>query len=170
MDPRQLSRELRQGQTADLTRRRWIIGLSLLGTAMGQVVSLYQTGIIQHLPDPPLPVFNSDKVDASDYAYRRFRTPDALMMVCNYGVTAWLAGAGGKDRARETPMLPISMGLKTVIDSLTALELAREEWNENKALCAYCQIATLCSIVSVALAVPEMRSAIQTLRGRRLSA
>ena len=113
MDPRQLSRELRQGQTADLTRRRWIIGLSLLGTAMVQVVSLYQIGIIKHLPDPPLSFFNSDKVDASDYAYRRFRTPDALMMVSNYGVTAWLAGAGGKDRARETPMLPIAMGLKT---------------------------------------------------------
>ena len=167
MDPRQLSRELRQGQTADLTRRRWIIGLSLLGTAMGQVVSLYQTGIIQHLPDPPLSFFNSDKVDASDYAYRRFRTPDALMMVSNYGVTAWLAGAGGKDRARETPMLPIAMGLKTVIDSLTALELAREEWNENKAFCAYCQVATLCSLLSVALSMPEMGSAIQTLRGRR---
>ncbi|HZG65643.1 MAG TPA: vitamin K epoxide reductase family protein [Herpetosiphonaceae bacterium] len=167
MDPRQLSRELRQGQTADLTRRRWIIGLSLLGTAMVQVVSLYQTGIIKHLPDLPLSFFNSDKVDASDYAYRRFRTPDALMMVSNYGVTAWLAGAGGKDRARETPMLPIAMGLKTVIDSLTALELAREEWNENKAFCAYCQVATLCSLLSVALSMPEMESAIQTLRGRR---
>jgi len=45
-------------------------------------------------------------------------------------------------------------------------ELAREEWNENKALCAYCQVATLCSILSVALAVPEMRRAIRTLRGR----
>ncbi len=35
---------------------------------MGQVVSLYQTGVISHLPDPPLPVFDADKVDASDYA------------------------------------------------------------------------------------------------------
>ena len=167
MDPQQLSRELRQGQSADLTRRRWIIGLSLVGAAMGQVVSLYQTGIIQHLPDPPLRLFNSDKVDASDYAYRRFRTPDALMMVTNYGVTAWLAGAGGKDRARETPLLPLAMGLKTLIDSITALELGREEWNENKALCAYCQVATLCSLLSAGIAVPEMRRAIETLRKRR---
>ena len=48
-----------------------------------------------------------------------------------------------------------------------ALELAREEWNENKAFCAYCQVATLCSLLSVALSMPEMGSAIQTLRGRR---
>ena len=80
MDPTQLSLELRHGQSPDLKRRRWIIGLSLLGVAAGQMVSLYQTGIIKHLPDPPLDVFNSDKVDASDYAYKRMDTPDALLV------------------------------------------------------------------------------------------
>jgi hypothetical protein len=29
------------------------------------LVSLYQTGLIDHLPDLPLPTFNSDKVSAS---------------------------------------------------------------------------------------------------------
>ena len=48
---------------------------------MGQIVSLYQTGIIRYLPDPPLPVFNLDRVDASEYVYKRRQTPDALMMV-----------------------------------------------------------------------------------------
>ena len=56
--PAELSRQLRLGQTADLTRRRWIIGLSLVTVAAGQIVSLYQTGIISHLPDPPIPIFD----------------------------------------------------------------------------------------------------------------
>jgi hypothetical protein len=166
MNPRQLSHELRTAVTADLTRRRWIIGLSLVGAAMGQIVTLYQTGIIGHLPDPPLSLFDSDRVDASDYAYRRLSSPDAPLMLINYGVTAALAAAGGKDRAERQPLLPIALGLKTLIDALGALELGREEWSENKALCAYCQIATLCSLAAAALAIPEARAAIAALRER----
>jgi len=85
------------------------------------------------------------------------------MMVVSYGITAWLAGAGGKDRAKALPMLPVAMGLKVLGDTLVALELGREEWRENKALCAYCQVATLCSIASAALAFPEVGKAVRTL-------
>lgn len=96
MEPKQLSQELRQGDSPDLTRRRWIIGLSMLGGSMGQLVTLYQTGIISHLPDPPgQELFNADRVDASDYAYSRFNSPDGPIMVFNYAITGWLAAAGG---------------------------------------------------------------------------
>lgn len=167
MNPSQLSHELREENNADLTRRRWIIGLSMIGATMAQVVSLYQTGIIKELPDPPLPGFDSDRVDASEYAYSRFQTPDGFMMLTNYSITAWLAGAGGKDRAQDAPWLPIALTAKTLIDSVVAAELAREEWSENEALCAYCQIATLCSFASVALSLPEAMSAVNTLLGRK---
>ena len=166
MDAQQLSRELREGDSPDLTRRRWIIGLSMVGASIGQLVSLYQTGIIDHLPDPPLPFVDADKVDASNYAYNKLDTPDGLMMVVNYGFTAWLAGAGGIDRAKTNPILPIAMGLKTLIDAAVCTELAREEWSENQAFCEYCQLATLCSYLSVALAVPEMLTAINALMGQ----
>lgn len=167
MDPTQLSLELRHGQSADLKRRRWIIGLSLLGVAAGQIVSLYQTGIIKHLPDPPLDVFNSDKVDASDYAYKRMDTPDALPMIVTYGITATLAGAGGLHRASKQPLLPVAMGVKTLFDSLTTVKLGREEWQENKALCFYCQVATVASFASLALALPEALKGAKKLLGRR---
>ncbi|HEX8330029.1 MAG TPA: vitamin K epoxide reductase family protein [Hymenobacter sp.] len=166
--PQQLSQELRQGDSPDLTRRRWILGLSLFGTAMGQIVSLYQTGIINHLPDPPPHgLFDADKVDASTYAYKRLATPDALLMVVSYGLTAALAGAGGANRAAESPLLPVAMGAKTVFDTATAVQLGREEWQENKALCAYCQLATVASIASVVLAFPEVLKAAKGLFGRR---
>jgi uncharacterized membrane protein len=166
MHPRQLSHELREGRSDDLTRRRWVIGLSLLGAAMGQLVSLYQTGIIRRLPDPPVRIFDSSRVDASDYAYKRLQTPDGVMMVASYALTAWLAAAGGEGRARQLPALPLALGLKTLGDTAVALELAREEWAENKALCAYCQVATFASLASVALALPEAIRAGRALLGK----
>lgn len=166
MDPTQLSRELREGNSPDLNNRRWIIGLSMLGASMGQLVSLYQTGVIDHLPDPPISLFDADKVDSSEYAYSRLDTPDGFMMVTNYAITAWLAGAGGQDRAQKQPLLPIAMGVKLLIDTVINAELAREEWSENKAFCEYCQVASLASLASLALAVPEVTSAIRTLMGQ----
>jgi uncharacterized membrane protein len=59
------------------------------------------------------------------------------------------------------------MGIKLVLDGVTNVELAREEWSENKAFCEYCQVATLCSIASIVLAVPEVMTAVRTLLGRR---
>ncbi|PMB53252.1 vitamin K epoxide reductase [Fischerella thermalis CCMEE 5201] len=167
MEPKQLSQELRQGKDPNMTRRRAIIGLSMLGGSMGQLVTLYQTGIIPHLPDPPVPIFNADKVDASDYAYSRFNSPDGPLMVINYGITAWLAAAGGLDRARRNPLLPIAMGVKILLDSAINVKLAQEEWSENKAFCEYCQIATVCSFASLVLAVPEVITAIRTLLGHQ---
>jgi len=160
MNPTQLSYELRKAKSPDLTRRRWIIGLSLLGTAMGQAVALYQTGIIRRLPDPPLPLIDSNRVDASDYAYKRFDTPDGVMMAATYAVTACLAAAGGKDRAREQPLLPLAMGAKLLYDVLTTVRLGREEWQENKAFCIYCQTATVATLASALLAIPEVRQAL----------
>lgn len=164
--PEQLSRDLREGQSADLSRRRWVVGLSLLGVAMGQIVSLYQTGVIRRLPDPPLTIFDSQKVDASAYAYKRLATPDALLMVLTYGVTAALAAAGGQDRATRTPWLPLLTAAKVLTDTATAAELAREEWGENRKLCAYCQVATLASVASLFFALPEARTAWGALRKR----
>ena len=167
MNPTQLSEELRKGKNPHMSRRRAIIGLSMLGGSMGQLVTLYQTGIVSHLPDPPgQQLFDADRVDASEYAYSRFNSPDGPIMVANYAITAWLAAAGGLDRARRNPFLPIAMGIKLLLDGVVAAELAREEWSENKAFCEYCQVATVCSFASLILAVPEITTAVRTLLGR----
>ena len=65
MDPKQLQRELSQDQTAFLRRRRATIAASVAGMASMSRVSLYQTGLIGHLPNVPLHAFDSDKVSAS---------------------------------------------------------------------------------------------------------
>ena len=148
MTPSQLSRELRLGASRDLKNRRWIVGLSLLGAALGTIVSLYQTGIVRRLPSLPGRLFDANAVDASDYAYKRLHMPDGPLMVNTYATTACLAAAGGEDRASAMPALPIVMAAKAAYDVATCLKLAREEWQENRAFCEYCQAATIASIAA----------------------
>lgn len=159
--PSQLSYELRKANTDDMQRRRWMIGLSYVGIGAGMIVGLYQTGILRRLPDLPFRPFDATKVDKSPYAYKRLQTPDALLMIASYGVTAILAGAGGKNRTKENPALPIAMAAKAVYDLGVALKLGQEEWQENRALCGYCQAATIASLVSVGVALPEAAKAVQ---------
>ncbi|HZH26742.1 MAG TPA: vitamin K epoxide reductase family protein [Azospirillaceae bacterium] len=164
--PRELSHQLRLESDGDLHRRRWIVGLSFLGSTMAQIVGLYQMGVIRRLPDPPFGPFDSSRVDASDYAYKRMQTPDALLVLGTYAVTAILAGAGGRNRAETHPYLPIAMAAKTASDAVVAVKLGREEWAENKALCAYCQVASAATMASAVLAVPEAVRAVRHLAGR----
>ena len=166
--PRRLSRELREGTSRDLSLRRWVVALSLAGVTIGQIVTLYQTGILKRLPDPPVGPFDSDRVNASGYAYKRLQTPDAALMVLTYGATAALAAAGGKDRAAEAPWLPLATAAKAAWDVVTNLRLAREEWADNKALCAYCQTASLLSMATLALTLPEAAKALGHTTGRML--
>ena len=163
--PATLSHELRHGRAPDLVRRRWIVGLSLFGAAMGGVVSAYQMGILRRLPDPPVGPFDSEAVDASDYAYKRLETPDGLLMTATYVATALLAGAGSPRRAGERPWLPLALAGKAAFDVALNARLAREEWAENGALCAYCQAANAASLAIAALSLPEAGRAARRLAG-----
>ena len=58
------------------------------------------------------------------------------------------------------------MAAKTLYDAATTVKLAREEWQENRAFCAYCQSATPASFASVAFALPEAVRAARGLLGR----
>ena len=127
-----------------------------VGTAIGAVVTLYQTGIVRRLPDIlPGKVFDAEKVDASDYAYKRMQMPDAPLMMMTYAGTAALAAAGGAERATRQPALPLALAGKALFDFATCLKLGQEEWSENRKLCSWCQVATAISAVTAALSLPE---------------
>lgn len=159
--PSRLSRELREESSADLKRRRAALGLSFAGVAIGATVGAYQMGLIKRLPDIlPGKVFDAEKVDASDYAYKRMQTPDAMLMMITYSITAALISAGGKERASENPALPVAAAAKAAYDLATALRLGQEEWQDNKALCSWCQLATLASALTLSLTLPEAVRAI----------
>jgi uncharacterized membrane protein len=166
LPPARLSRELRLADTPALARRRWTLGLSYVGMAAGMIVGLYQMGVLRRLPDLPFAPFDATKVDKADYAYKRLQTPDGLLMAASYAVTAILAGAGGAERARRQPLIPVALAAKSIYDFLLAVKLGREEWQETRALCGYCQAATVASAASVALTLPEALAALRRL-GRR---
>ena len=156
LPPSRLSRELREDDSADLTRRRAAIALSFGSAAIGAIVGAYQTGIVKRLPDIlPGKVFDAEKVDASDYAYETLQQPDGPMMLMNYGLTAMAFAAGGRDRAEQNPALPALSTAKAGFDLALCGVLAVKEWRTNKALCSWCQVATAFSAVTFALSLPE---------------
>ena len=65
MTPERLSDELRHGTGDDLRRRRGVVGLALGSAAVMGLISLYQTGILRRLPEPPVPGLDAGKVNGS---------------------------------------------------------------------------------------------------------
>src|ERR1041385_3133286 len=157
----ELSRELRQDTTPDLRRRRRIVGLSLIASASMGVIALYQTGIIKHLPEPPLPFLDADRVDASAEAYAKFDTPDAVLGLASYGVTAVLAAMGGKDRASSAPWVVLALAGKVAFDALNALKLSIDQPVKYRAFCFWCLIAASATFASVPQVIPAVRKAIR---------
>ena len=74
LTPQQLRQQLQQGETSDLRRRRGVIGLSLVGMGCMTAVTLLQTGIVKHLPDPPIGNFDSDRVELVRYGLSPWRS------------------------------------------------------------------------------------------------
>lgn len=166
MTTHELSRYLRDGSDSNLQRRRAIVCLSLSAAATMGLMAAYQVGIIKRLPDPPLPRLNSEKVIGSGAAYGRFQTPDALLGLGSYAITAALAAAGGKNRAKSNPWLPLFAAAKVLLDVGNALRLTWNEGVKQKALCFYCLLATLCTLGMAPLVFPEAKQAISQLLGR----
>jgi hypothetical protein len=102
-----------------MRRRRAIIGLSLAGMAAMTPVSLLQTGVVRHLPDPPFGNFHSDETNLSDAAYR-FGTPDGTLALASLAANLPLAAWGGRDRALERPWVSLLAAGKALADALGA--------------------------------------------------
>jgi hypothetical protein len=163
MNPEQLSRDLRE-TTADeyLDARRRVACLSLTAAACMGLIGLYQLGVIKHIPEPPLPGMNADKVDASAEAYERLRVGDAFLGFVSYGVTMLLAAAGGTDRWRNQPWLPIALSGKAALDAAQAAKLTIDQWTKHRAFCFWCLTAATATFITLPLTWREARAAIST--------
>jgi uncharacterized membrane protein len=151
--------QLRNGRSDTLQRRRKIAGLSLLSIGSMAVISLYQLGLTRRLPDPPLSVFNSEKVTGSAEGYMYFNVPDSVLGIGSSAMTLGLAAMSSDDRARSQAWLPIALAGKTVIDLVVAGKLAVDQVTKHKALCSWCLVSGITAIGNVALSLPEARRA-----------
>lgn len=147
----------------DLAERRWTIGLSLAGMASMAAVSLLQTGVVKHLPDPPLPGFDSDKVNLSKTAFP-LGIPDGTLGLLSFAVNLPLAAYGPADRARRVPWLPLLGTAKALVDAVVAAWYFYQMPMREKAWCPYCIAGALANWAILALALPEARRAFAELR------
>lgn len=69
MDPQQLSEILRTGDGLYLWCRRGVVITSFIAALCKQLIGLFQMGLIRHLPEPPLPLLDADKVVSAARAY-----------------------------------------------------------------------------------------------------
>jgi len=162
-----LSRELRTQTSPDLRRRRGIVGLSMLASATMGLIALYQTGLIKHLPEPPLPMLDADKVNGSPQAYERFATPDAILGLGSYAATMGLAAMGGADRLRTMPWVPLALAAKVAFDAANAAKLTADQWTKHRAFCLWCLLAASATFAMVPLAIPETIAAARALTSEK---
>ena len=161
-----VSEDLRTGTGVFLSRRRRVAALSLLASAAMGVLAAYQNGLIRHLPEPPLPLLDADRVDASAEAYEPLKTPDAALGLASYALTLALAGAGTASRAEQRPWLPLTMAAKVAADALGGLYLTAEQASKHRRFCAWCLAATATSVAMVPQVLPEARAALVQLSSR----
>jgi hypothetical protein len=168
MKPEALSRELRLGSGNFLGQRRGIVGLSMVAAGSMGLITLYQMGIIKHLPEPPLPGLDADKVDASAEAYSRFSTPDGILGLGNYAVTMGLAAMGGQDRAKQQPWIPLALAAKVAFDLSQAIRLFFDQKSKYHAFCSWCLLAAGTTLATIPLVIPETYAAIrQVIRKKK---
>ena len=161
-----VSDDLRRGRGDHLSQRRAIAGLDLLATLALGVVGAYQFGLIRRVPEPSLPGLGGDAVDASGEAYAMLRTPDSTLGMASAAVTLVLAGMGDRDRAHDTPLVPLALAGKAVLDAAGGLYLFAEQVTKHKKVCSWCTVAALAQVATVPLALPEARTAWRRLRSR----
>jgi uncharacterized membrane protein len=165
LGPAELRKDLQEGTAGDLRRRRAIVALSLFGMVNMGVVTLLQTGIVSHLPDPPLDSFDSDQVNSSDTAYQ-LGTPDGGLSLAGLAMNIPLAGFGGRDRTRAVPSVPIAASIKSGLEAVAAGWYFYQMPAKEKKWCAYCIAGALANFAIFALTLPEARKAIAAIRAR----
>ena len=163
-DTQQLRRELQNGNSEDLNLRRGIIGLSLVGMAAMTAVTLLQTGIVKHLPDPPIDSFDSDKVNSSDTAYA-LGVPDGALSLASLAANIPLASFGGENRAETMPLVPIAAAAKASVEAVVAGWYFYQMPTKEKKWCGYCIVGAMTNFGIAALSLMEAKKAWKSLKG-----
>lgn len=162
LNPTELREELQTNKSKNLKRRRAIIGLSLVGMGAMTAVTLLQTGIIKHLPDPPIDGFDSDKVNSSDTAYA-LGTPDGTISLASLAANIPIAAFGGANRAEKQPLVPLFAAGKSVVEAVAAGWYFYQMPTKQKAWCGYCIVGALANFGIAALSLPEAIDAFNSL-------
>jgi uncharacterized membrane protein len=154
-----LSDEMRTGTDPSLVRRRRIVALELGAAAAMGIAAAYQTGVIARVPEPNVPGFDADKVDASAEAYQLLGMPDATLGLLSYATTLALAAAGGATRDRPR-WLSVALAAKASVDAAYAGKLTADQMTKHKALCSWCLVAAAASFAAAPIAWRDLKEGV----------
>lgn len=160
--PEELQQQIQGSDSKEMRYRRAIVGVSLVGIGAMAIVSLLQTGIVKHLPDPPVkkPHFDSDRVNSTKEAYS-YGMPDGPLTLAAHSATLAIAAAGPPDRYRDRPWLPLlATALALPQAAIAAKYLFYQMPKVDKAWCPYCVTDALMHFATVALTIPESLKAL----------
>lgn len=111
---------------------RLLIAASCTALATLVPVALYQTGVLGRLPDPPLRIFDSERITTSSAAHP-LGIPDGLLGLGSFGATLALALL-----TRRHPNMKTLLGMKLTLDaSVAAFNATRQVVSFGK-LCSWC--------------------------------
>jgi uncharacterized membrane protein len=162
-ETQQLRRELQESDSSNMNVRRAIIGLSLLGMGAMTAVSLFQIGIVKHLPDPPIEGFDSDKVNSSDTAYA-LGVPDGTLSLVSLAVNIPLAAYGGENRTENQPIVPLFAAGKATVEAAVSGWYFYQMPAVEKKWCGYCIVGAAANFGIAALSLIEAKRAWKSLR------
>jgi uncharacterized membrane protein len=165
LETQKLRRELQESDSSEMNLRRAIIGLSLLGMGAMTAVTLLQTGIVKHLPDPPIKDFDSDKVNSSDTAYA-LGVPDGTLSLAGLAANIPLAAFGGENRAEEMPLVPLVAAAKSSIEAAAAAWYFYQMPAKEEKWCGYCIVGAMANVGIAALTLIEAKKACNLGKGR----
>lgn len=148
-----LSADLRQDDSLEMQLRRATVAVSLVGFASMAAVTLYQVGILRHLPDPPVGGFDADRVN-DPYA-AAWGAPDGFAHVRSHAVSMALAAAGTRNRAQNRPWLPLLASGYAAAHAISAARTLSRMPRDPNARCVYRIVDALASLVTFALTIPE---------------
>lgn len=163
MSPQELRDRLQNDRSHEMSYRRTIVGVSLLGIASMALVSLFQTGVVKRLPDPPTrrPRFDTAKVNSSKEAYS-YGMPDGPLTLALHAANLALAAAGPPQRYEDRPWLPITATvLSGAQASIAAKYLFYQMPYVDRAWCPYCVVDALTHFATFTLTLPETVKAIE---------
>jgi uncharacterized membrane protein len=123
-------------------------------------VAAHQLGRLDHLPDPPGKVFESDKITASAAAHP-LGIPDSLLGLGSYEVTLALILASRNNRKARK-----ALGLKLLLDgSVAGFNVVRQVVLFRR-LCSWCTATALCTVAMVASERTTIRNLLTVVRER----
>lgn len=163
LSPSAISRALRKDNTPALRRKRKVVALSALGLLDFSIISLYQTGVIPHMPDLPGSLFDSDYVNGSDEAYQ-MGAPDAPISAMVYGLNMVLATAGGTQKTGRSPVFDLLLGASLTANAAGGASYLFNMVTKQKKVCLYCVIGAVINFATLAIAWPDISTSVRALR------